>query len=242
MNPVVEVINASVFYKVRHGASPTLKETFVNAIRRKSHDIEVRALHEISFELFPGETLAVIGGNGAGKSTLMKVLARVLPPSKGRVIVRGSVSPMIELGAGFNHELTGRENILLYGTLLGRSLKELEKRSSEIASWAGLEDFIHLPLRTYSSGMIGRLAFSIATDYVSDLILIDEVLSVGDSDFQIKSKERMNGLLKSGASVILVTHSLETVRSLATKVIWINRGNVMKIGSPSQVIDGYLNA
>ncbi len=242
MKPVVEVLDASVFYKVRHGASTTLKETFVNAIRRKSHDIEVRALHEISFELFPGETLAVIGGNGAGKSTLMKVLARVLPPSKGRVIVRGSVSPMIELGAGFNPELTGKENILLYGTLLGRSLKELENRASEITSWAGLEDFIHLPLRTYSSGMIGRLAFSIATDYVSDLILIDEVLSVGDSDFQIKSKNRMDGLLKSGASVVLVTHSLETVRSLATKAIWINRGNAMKFGSPSQVIDDYLNA
>ncbi len=242
MNPVVEVINASVSYKIRHGASPTLKETALNALKRRPHDLEIRALNEISFDIFPGETLAVIGGNGAGKSTLIKLLARVLPPSEGRVIIRGSVSPMIELGAGFNPELTGKENILLYGTLLGRRTKDLEANSSRIAEWAGLQDFINLPLRTYSSGMIARLAFSIATDYVSDLILIDEVLSVGDSEFQTKSKSRMNELLESGASVILVTHSLETVKSLATKAMWISRGNIMRYGSPTEVIDAYENA
>jgi ABC-type polysaccharide/polyol phosphate transport system ATPase subunit len=242
VNPVVEVINASVSYKIRHGASPTLKETALNALKRRPHDLEIRALNEISFDIFPGETLAVIGGNGAGKSTLIKLLARVLPPSEGRVIIRGSVSPMIELGAGFNPELTGKENILLYGTLLGRRTKDLEANSSRIAEWAGLQDFINLPLRTYSSGMIARLAFSIATDYVSDLILIDEVLSVGDSEFQTKSKSRMNELLESGASVILVTHSLETVKSLATKAMWISRGNIMRYGSPTEVIDAYENA
>ncbi len=242
MNPVVEVINASVSYKIRHGASPTLKETALNALKRRPHDLEIRALNEISFDIFPGETLAVIGGNGAGKSTLIKLLARVLPPSEGRVIIRGSVSPMIELGAGFNPELTGKENILLYGTLLGRRAKDLEANSSRIAEWAGLQDSINLPLRTYSSGMIARLAFSIATDYVSDLILIDEVLSVGDSEFQTKSKSRMNELLESGASVILVTHSLETVKSLATKAMWISRGNIMEYGSPTEVIDAYENA
>jgi ABC-2 type transport system ATP-binding protein len=242
VKPVVEVKNASVSYKIRHGASPTLKETFLNALKRKSHDVEIRALREVSFNLFPGETLAVIGGNGAGKSTLIKLLARVLPPSEGQIIVRGSVSPMIELGAGFNPELTGRENILLYGTLLGRPTKDLETNSLRIAEWAGLVDAIDLPLRTYSSGMIARLAFSIATDYVSDLILIDEVLSVGDSEFQAKSKVRMDELLKSGASVILITHSMETVKSLANKAMWINRGIVMKYGLPNDVVEAYSNA
>lgn len=242
MIPVIEVKNASVSYKIRHGASSTLKETILNSIRRKSHDIELRALQDISFDLYPGEILGVIGGNGAGKSTLMKLLARVLPPTEGRVIIRGSVSPMIELGAGFNPELTGVENILLYGTLLGRKPKELQTRVGEIAEWAGLEDFINLPLRTYSSGMIGRLAFSIATDYLSDLILIDEVLSVGDVEFQAKSKARMDQLLKTGACVVLVTHSIETVKELATKAMWINRGQVMKYGNPDDVVDAYINA
>lgn len=241
MNPVVEVIGASVSYKIRHGASPTLKETFLNTIKRQNHDVEITALKEISFDLFPGETLGVIGGNGAGKSTLIKLIARVLPPTEGRVIVRGSVSPMIELGAGFNPELTGRENILLYGTLLGRRTKELEANSSRITEWAGLEDFIHLPLRTYSSGMMARLAFSIATDYLSDLILIDEVLSVGDAEFQAKSRARMDDLLNSGSSVILVTHSLETIKSLATKALWISHGSVVKYGLPSEVINAYEN-
>lgn len=242
MKPVVEVKNASVSYKIRHGASPTLKETVINSFKRKSHDIEIHALKEISFELMPGETLAVIGGNGAGKSTLIKLLARVLPPTKGHVIVRGSVSPMIELGAGFNPELTGRENILLYGTLLGLRTKDLEINSSRIAEWAGLLEFIDLPLRTFSSGMIARLAFSIATDYESNLLLIDEVLSVGDSEFQAKSQARMEELLNSGASVILVTHSMETVKNLATKAMWINRGMVMKYGLPTEVIEAYTNA
>ena len=241
MNPVVEVKNASVTYQIRHGASPTLKETVINSFKRKSHDVEICALKNISFDLFPGEILGVIGKNGAGKSTLIKLLARVLPPSEGRVIIRGSVSPMIELGAGFNPELTGRENILLYGTLLGRRTKDLEANTSRIAEWAGLSEFIHLPIRTYSSGMIGRLAFSIATDHVSDLILIDEVLSVGDSEFQTKSKARMDELLSSGASVILVTHSLDTVKSLATKAMWISSGNVTKFGSPTEVVAAYIN-
>jgi ABC-type polysaccharide/polyol phosphate transport system ATPase subunit len=149
---------------------------------------------------------------------------------------------MIELGAGFNPELTGRENILLYGTLLGLRTKDLEINSSKIAEWAGLLEFIDLPLRTFSSGMIARLAFSIATDYESNLLLIDEVLSVGDSEFQAKSQARMDELLNSGASVILVTHSMETVKNLATKAMWINRGMVMKYGLPTEVIEAYTNA
>jgi len=240
--PVIEVLDASVSYMIRHGASPTLKETVIQAFKRESHDVEVKALQNLSLTLNPGEVLAVVGRNGAGKSTLLKLLARVLPPTTGRVIVRGSVSPMIELGAGFNGELTGVENIVLYGTLLGRTPKEMRDRADAISSWAGLEDSIILPLRTYSSGMVARLAFAIATDTVSDLILIDEVLSVGDAEFQEKSKARMTELIASQSAAVLVTHDLKAAREMAHKALWIDHGRVMKYGEVNSVIDSYLNA
>ena len=241
-NPVIEVLDASVTYMIRQGASPTLKETVVQSFKRESHDVEVKALQNLNLTLNPGEVLAVVGRNGAGKSTLLKLLARVLPPTTGRVIVRGSVSPMIELGAGFNGELTGIENIVLYGTLLGRTPKQMKERAPHIAEWAGLEESINLPLRTYSSGMVARLAFSIATDVVSDLILIDEVLSVGDADFQEKSKARMKQLIESQSAAVLVTHDEKAAREMAHKALWIDHGRVMKYGEVNAVIDAYLNA
>lgn len=240
--PVIEVLDASVSYMIRHGASPTLKETVVQSFKRESHDVEVKAIQNLSLTLNPGEVLAVVGRNGAGKSTLLKLLARVLPPTSGRVIVRGTVSPMIELGAGFNGELTGLENIVLYGTLLGNTPKQMKERAPRISSWAGLDEFIELPLRTYSSGMVARLAFSIATDVVSDLILIDEVLSVGDAEFQEKSKARMKQLIESQAAAVLVTHDEKAARDMAHKALWIDHGRVMKYGEVNSVIDAYLNA
>lgn len=240
--PVIEIKDVSVSYKIRHGASPTLKETVIQAFKRQSHDVEIKALQNVSLTLNAGEVLAVIGRNGAGKSTLLKLFARVLPPTSGRVIVRGTVSPMIELGAGFNGELTGVENIVLYGTLLGRTPKEMRKRVSNIAQWAGLEESISLPLRTYSSGMIARLAFAVATDTATDLILVDEVLSVGDAQFKEKSKKRMMELINSNSAVVLVTHDLESARELAHRAVWIDRGKVMKYGEVNSVIDSYLHA
>lgn len=241
-SPVIEVIDASVSYMIRHGASPTLKETVIQSLKRQSHDVEVKALQNLSFTLSPGEVLAVIGRNGAGKSTLSKLLARVLPPTKGRVIVRGNVSPMIELGAGFNGELNGVENIVLYGTLLGRTPNQMRQRAADISAWAGLDESINLPLRTYSSGMVARLAFAIATDIVSDLILIDEVLSVGDAEFQEKSKLKMKELISSNSAVVLVTHDLKAVKEMAHKALWIDHGRAMKYGDVDSVVDAYLNA
>ena len=240
-SPVIEVTQASVTYKIRHGAAPTLKETVLQAFKGQSQDVEVKAISELSLTLNPGEVLAVVGRNGAGKSTLLKLLARVLPPTSGRVIVRGNVSPMIELGAGFNGELTGLENIVLYGTLLGRRPKEMRQRAAEIAAWAGLRESIGLPLRTYSSGMVARLAFSIATDILSDLVLIDEVLSVGDAEFQEKSKARMRELINSQTAVVLVTHDERAARELADKALWIDHGKVIKYGEVNSVLDAYLN-
>jgi ABC-2 type transport system ATP-binding protein len=240
--PVIEMSSASVTYTIRHGRANSLKETAIKFFRHESSDIEVKALRDISFTLNPGEVIAVVGANGAGKSTLLKILARVLPPTDGRVIVRGSVAPMIELGAGFNPELSGLENIILYGVLLGRTTNEMKENAPRIAKWAGLEESIHLPVRTYSSGMLARLAFSIATDVPSDLILIDEVLSVGDADFQSKSKERMRSLIQSNSAAILVTHDMAAARDIATRGIWLDHGKLTKIGEINEVIDAYLQA
>lgn len=237
--PVVELRDVTVTYTIRQGASPTLKDTVIQAIKRKSHDIDVTALQGVNFVLNAGDVLAVVGRNGAGKSTLLKVLARVLPPTSGRVIVRGTVAPMIELSAGFNGDLTGIENIILYGTLLGRRPKEMRAAAERIYTWADLGESIHLPLRTYSSGMVARLAFSIATDVKSDLILIDEVLSVGDADFRAKSKERMTSQINSDSTVVLVTHDLKAAAELATLGLWIDHGKVMKFGEINSVLDEY---
>jgi ABC-2 type transport system ATP-binding protein len=198
------------------------------------------ALSDVSFTLERGEVLAVIGRNGAGKSTLLKTLARVLPPTKGRVIVRGHVAPMIELGAGFNPELTGAENVILYGSLLGRSPKEMVNRLGEIGEWADLIEHLDIPLRAYSSGMVARLAFATATDVIPDLLLIDEILSVGDADFQDKSAARTASMISGGSAVVLVTHNLDTVRKLATRALYLEHGKPIAAGAPDLVIDRYL--
>jgi ABC-type polysaccharide/polyol phosphate transport system ATPase subunit len=187
----------------------------------------------------PGEVLGVIGPNGAGKSTLMKMVARVLPPTKGRVVVRGLVAPMIELGAGFNPEMTAYENIILYGTLLGRTPGQMQERVASICDWADLNDFIDVPTRSYSSGMLARLGFSVATDIHPEVLVVDEVLSVGDAAFQEKSKHRMMEMIDHGAAVLFVSHALETVKQLSDRVLWLDHGTVQGVGGPSEVVSAY---
>jgi ABC-2 type transport system ATP-binding protein len=239
--PIVELTNTELVYKIRNGKTRSLKATLIQIIKRKSADVEIRALDGVSFSLQPGQVLAVLGKNGAGKSTMLKLIARVLPPTTGKVVVRGSVAPMIELGAGFNKELSGEENALLYSALLGRSPKEMKSRIAHIAAWAGLTDAIDLPLRTYSSGMVARLAFAVATDTRSDLILIDEVLSVGDEEFRKKSKARIKELVDMNVAVILVTHDTNSAKELATTGLLLQRGKVVKYGPIEDVIAAYQN-
>jgi ABC-type polysaccharide/polyol phosphate transport system ATPase subunit len=236
---VVEVIDVHQSYRRSRHRVSSLKQTAIETIRRRISYEDFFALNGVSFQVNRGETLAIIGRNGAGKSTLLKVVARVLPPTSGRVIVRGSVAPMIELGAGFNPELTGAENIVLYGTLLGRTPKEMEGRIEEIAGWAGLLESMDVPVRAYSSGMVGRLAFATATDVTPDLLLIDEVLSVGDEDFQTRSKARTESMMNSGCAVVLVTHDLSAVKSMATRAIYLDHGAMRASGAPDEVIDAY---
>jgi len=197
------------------------------------------ALKGVSLEVADGEVLGIIGPNGAGKSTLMKMLARVLPPTEGRVVVRGTVAPMIELGAGFSMELTAFENIVMYGTLLGRTPEHMRERASEIAHWASLDDFLDVPLRSYSSGMLARLGFSVATDTEPDVLIVDEVLSVGDAAFQQKSAERMAHMIEDGASVVLVSHAMSTVLEIADRVMWLDQGLIKLEGAPEEVVAAY---
>jgi len=237
---IVDVTNVSMSYRrTRHRVS-SLKQTAIDTINRRLSYEQFFALRDLSLEINRGETVAVIGRNGAGKSTLLKVVARVLPPTSGRVIVRGDVAPMIELGAGFNPELTGAENIMLYGTLLGRTRKQMQNRIEAIADWAGLSEHMDIPIRAYSSGMTARLAFATATDTTPDLLLIDEILSVGDEDFRDKSKARTIEMMNSGCAVLLVTHDLAAVTSMSSRAIYLENGSSKSTGKPEDVVASYL--
>jgi len=237
---IVDVSDVSLAYRrTRHRVS-SLKQTAIDTIKKRMEYEEFFALNGVSMQIERGETVAVIGRNGAGKSTLLKVVARVLPPTKGRVVVRGAVAPMIELGAGFNPELTGAENMVLYGTLMGRTPTEMRARIEAIAEWAGLSEHLDIPVRAYSSGMVARLAFATATDSTPDLLLIDEVLSVGDEDFQVRSRARTETMMNGGCAVLLVTHDLATVRNMATRAIYLDHGVPKANGKPEDVIEQYL--
>ena len=236
---VIEVKNLNVTYRVLMNKSSSLKELFRDAIKGKARVVDYVAIHDISFTVDKGEVVAILGRNGAGKSTLLKVLAGVLPPTKGSSKVAGKIAPMIELGAGFHPEMTGAENVLFYSALMGRDVKTVKERTPAIGEWAGVSDHMDFPLRTFSSGMVARLAFATATDEVPDLLLIDEVLSVGDDEFAQKSRTRMQEIINSGTTVILVSHDLETAEELADRVLWLENGMLKKIGDPKEVISAY---
>jgi ABC-type polysaccharide/polyol phosphate transport system ATPase subunit len=240
--PAIELHGASLAYRLSRSASTSLKEHALASFKRQVRYEEKLALHSVDLVVESGEVLAVIGANGAGKSTLMKLMARVLPPTAGRVLVRGHVAPMIELGAGFNPDLTGLENTVLYGTLLGRTPRSMRDRAGAIAEWADLTDAMDIPLRAYSSGMVARLAFSIAVDAQPDVLLVDEVLSVGDESFQRKSEARLDGLIAHGSAVVLVTHNLAQVLDKATRAVWLDHGVVRRDGHPAEVVAAYRTA
>lgn len=226
-------------YRLVRNRPTTVAELAISAVRRQVRREWLWALDGVSFSVAPGEMLAVIGANGAGKTTLLKVLSRVLPPARGRVIVRGDISPIIELGAGLNAELTGFENTVLYGALLGHDPRWLKREADAIAAYAGLEGFMDVPIRSYSSGMIGRLAFAVATLGRPGVLLIDEVLAVGDESFRQRSIDKIESLIAAGTAVVLVTHGLEVARARGERVLWLDHGRQMRLGPPDDVIDAY---
>lgn len=236
----IEFQNVSIRYTVPHERITTFKEYAIRRIKREIYHTELWALNNVSLTVKRGETLGVIGPNGAGKSTLLKVIARVLRPTQGRVQIWGNVSPMLELGTGFDYELSGRENIYLNSAILGFDEKNVAGRFDRMVEFAELGEFIDAPLRTYSTGMVARLGFAIATDVAPDILLVDEVLSVGDAIFKQKSSDRMTQFYEQGKTIVLVTHSLETVTELCQQAIWLEKGQVRAEGETSYVIKEYL--
>lgn len=217
----------------------SLKEYAIRKVLRRTAFQEFEALHAVDLAVTPGETVGVVGRNGAGKSSLFRLIARVVDPTEGRVRVAGRIAPLLDLGLGFHKELTGRENIVLQGALLGSSRRHMKQRVEAIASWAELEDFIDTPIRAYSSGMVARLAFSVATDVDPDILLVDEALAVGDERFQQKCRARMEAFRSAGKTVLLVSHELEAVRETCRRAIWIHRGRIVADGSSSSVTAAY---
>jgi ABC-type polysaccharide/polyol phosphate transport system ATPase subunit len=236
---VIEAKNISFAYRVLNKHHSSLKTLFRDFLHGRVAIEDYVAIKDLSFEIKKGETVAIIGKNGAGKSTLLKILARVIEPTTGSISITGQVAPMIELGAGFNSELTGRENILFYSSLLDRDINKVKPRIDEIITWAGVAGHLDYQLRTYSTGMVARLAFSVATSEIPDILLMDEVLSVGDGEFAIKSRKRLLEIITSGCTVIMVSHDLATVAELAQKVIWIEKGQIKMVGQPAEVIAAY---
>ena len=221
----------------------SLKQGFVDLLdpkrRRRARRSDFWALRDVSFEIRAGEVVGLVGANGAGKSTLLKLVAGVYKPSRGRVAVSGSVCPMIELGAGFDPELTARENIFLNGAVMGYSRAFLRERFEEIVDFSGLGGFLDAPVRNFSSGMTARLAFSIATVVEPEILIVDEILSVGDLAFQAKSEEKMLSMIGGGTTVLYVSHSLDSIRKLCTRALWLERGRLRMSGEAGAVCEAY---
>jgi ABC-type polysaccharide/polyol phosphate transport system ATPase subunit len=237
--PVILLDGVSVRFRVPHERVPTLKEYALRVARRRIRYEEFWALRDVSLTVDAGEAFALIGRNGAGKSTLLKVVARVLRPTAGRARVRGRVAPLLEFGAGFHPELTGRENVFLNGTLLGRSRRELVASFERIVEFAELIEFIDAPLRTYSSGMIARLGFAIATDVRPEVLIVDEGLAVGDTDFQTKCTGRIREFRQAGTTILLVSHQMPYVAETCTRAAWLDHGAVKAVGPAADVVQAY---
>ena len=227
---MIKADNVSVKYLMTYDRVKSIKEYLVQLVKGKIQYEEFWALKDISFEVRRGEVLGIIGHNGAGKSTLLKVISGILKPTSGIVQVNGVVVPMLELGSGFDFDLTGRENVFLNGSILNKKKKFLKSKYDEIVEFSELGQFIDVPLRNYSSGMVMRLAFSIATVVQPDILIVDEILAVGDADFQEKSKKRMLELMGGGTTVLFVSHSLDQIREMCDKVIWLDHGEMKMSG------------
>ena len=237
--PRIRVEDVSVTYRTSLESAPTLKHTVLKLGRRERVVREIEALKNVSFEVPEGQVLGVVGANGAGKSTLMRTVAGILPPNSGRVEVHGRVSTLLALGVGFNRKMTGRENVVLGGLAAGLTRAQLQEKYDEIVEFAELEDFMDMPMRTYSSGMYGRLAFSVAVKMEPDILLIDEALSVGDARFRKKSFRKMRELCGETRTILLVSHALGSIKELCDQAIWMHKGELRMWDEPEAVVDAY---
>lgn len=239
MDTVIEANNVSMSFRIDINRASGLKEWLVNLLSGKRDVREFQALSNVSFAVERGEVIGIIGRNGSGKSTLLKVIAGIYKPTEGMVKISGNVVPMLELGSGFDFELTGYENIFLNGAILGYSEQYLNSKLKDIIEFSELGDFIHMPIKTYSSGMMMRLAFSIATVVEPEILIIDEILAVGDEFFQKKSFARMQELMSGGTTVLFVSHNIEQIQAMCNRVIWLENGVVRAIGSTDLISSEY---
>lgn len=243
---MITLNNIGMKYNLGVERDNSFKQTFINILsgkhrknRKKKANNFFWALKDVSFHVDKGEVVGLIGSNGAGKSTLLKVVSGVMKPTEGSLQVNGKISPMIELGAGFDMELTARENIYLNGAVLGYSKKLIDEKFDEIVDFSELRDFLDVPIKNFSSGMTAKLAFSIATIVDPEILIVDEILSVGDIKFQEKSKNKMMEMIKGGTTVLYVSHSLESIKELCNKVVWIEHGKIQQIGDTKKVCEAY---
>ncbi len=242
MDKVIEIKNVSMGYRVDSNRVNTLKEWAVTKLKRKLHYEYFWALTDVSFDVDKGDVVGIIGRNGAGKSTILKLISGLFKPTKGTIVTNGRVVPMLELGSGFDPELTGRENIFLNGAILGYSEQFLNEQYDQILEFSELQEFIDRPIKTYSSGMMMRLAFSVATIVKPEILIVDEILAVGDEAFQRKSHAKMMELMHGGATVLYVSHNLEQIKELCNKVIWLDHGKVVMKGDTETVCEAYRNS
>ena len=240
--PIIEVNHVSMKFNLSKEKVDNFKEYFIKRIKNNLKYDQFWALNDIDFKMERGESVALIGLNGCGKSTLLKTIAGVLKPTKGNVTVRGTLAPLIELGAGFDMDLTARENVFLNGAILGYSRKEMTEFYDGIVDFSELEEFMDVPIKNYSSGMLARLAFAIATIGTPDILIVDEVLSVGDFRFQEKCEKRIQNMRKKDTSLLFVSHSIEQVQNICQRAIWIEKGCVIEDGSSKVVGDHYKKA
>jgi teichoic acid transport system ATP-binding protein len=235
----VKVEDLHVTYRTTFERLPTFKNAVVRFGRGQRAVREVHALKGVSFDVPEGTSMGIIGNNGAGKSTLMRALSGILPPNKGRIEVNGRISPLLSLGVGFNLNLSGRENIIVGGLASGLNRRQVMERAEAVIDFAGIEEFIDAPMRTYSSGMFSRLAFSVAVHMDPDILMIDEALSAGDATFKTKAAEKMKELKDNARAMFLVSHSLASITELCNDVIWLHKGELMRRGSPEEVVEEY---
>lgn len=239
--PAIEVDHVAKRFRLIHERNATLKALVFNGFRRTVHE-DFWALSDVSFEVPEGSTYGLIGHNGSGKSTLLKCMARIYRPNRGSITTNGRVSALLELGAGFHPELSGRENVYLNGSILGLSRRDVDKRFDEIVAFAGIGNFIDTPVKNYSSGMFVRLGFSIAITVEPDILLVDEILAVGDESFQLRCMEKFAELRRSGRTVVMVSHSLDSVRTMCDRAVWLDHGQMMKEGDAYDVVTSYLES
>ena len=239
MDSIITVKNVSMHFRMDKNHTTSLKEWVVSFLKGKQQYEEFHALENVTFDVKRGEIFGVIGRNGAGKSTLLKVVSGIYKPTSGKTVSAGRIAPMLELGSGFDMELSGHDNIFLNGAILGFSEEFLKRKYDEIVAFSELGEFIHQPIKTYSSGMMMRLAFSVATIVEPEILIVDEILAVGDASFQQKSRARMLELMQGGTTVLFVSHSIDQIREMCDRVLWLDHGQVKMLGDTQTVCDAY---